>query len=351
MSPRPPARSSRHDSEDRAGHVPGVSRLRSRGIDALVLRTSGGARALIALTGATLLSWHVPTSEGLLDLVDGYRDAAELEAQDGVRNGILAPFSNRVADARYVFEGSSYDLLPRQPPGGRLVYHGLLRTVETRLVGARSAGDGVELVVGTRLRGGDHPGYPFDLDLAVTYALAENALDVQVAVRNAGARPAPYACGWHPYFRLSPAAVDDLELTVPAETLIRTDDRLIPLAGASGTVPLDSLPAMDFRTGPRIGARVIDACYADLAASADGLLRTRLFDTATGRALTVWQEHGLLHVFTGDTLARGRRRSIALEPVELPTNAFNEPRFAPALRLEPGATRSFSFGVRAEIPA
>lgn len=53
-----------------------------------------------------------------------------------------------------------------------------------------------------------------------------------------------------------------------------------------------------------------------------------------------------MHVFTGDTLARDRRRSIALEPVETPTNAFNQAELADAITLQPGETRSFRFGVR-----
>lgn len=53
-----------------------------------------------------------------------------------------------------------------------------------------------------------------------------------------------------------------------------------------------------------------------------------------------------MHVFTGDTLARDRRHSIALEPVETPTNAFNHQELADAITLQPGETRGFRFGVR-----
>jgi aldose 1-epimerase len=56
-----------------------------------------------------------------------------------------------------------------------------------------------------------------------------------------------------------------------------------------------------------------------------------------------------VHVFTGDTLARDRRRSVAIEPVEVPTNAFNDPSQADAIRLEPGRSRTFSFGVTARL--
>jgi aldose 1-epimerase len=59
----------------------------------------------------------------------------------------------------------------------------------------------------------------------------------------------------------------------------------------------------------------------------------------------VFQERGLMHVFTGDTLARRPRGALALEPVEFMTNAFNRPECREALALAPGAERSFRFGV------
>jgi hypothetical protein len=59
----------------------------------------------------------------------------------------------------------------------------------------------------------------------------------------------------------------------------------------------------------------------------------------------VWQETGFMHVFTGDTLPRDQRASIAIEPVEVMTNAFNRAEFAAAIPLPPGQTRRFRCGV------
>jgi galactose mutarotase-like enzyme len=82
---------------------------------------------------------------------------------------------------------------------------------------------------------------------------------------------------------------------------------------------------------------------------ADGLIRCRLRDPATGRQLTIWQRGGLIHVFTGDTLARDPRRSIAIEPVEVMTNSFNRPDCETLIRLAPGATRSFACGAEFDV--
>jgi len=103
---------------------------------------------------------------------------------------------------------------------------------------------------------------------------------------------------------------------------------------------------MDFRGANPVGQRVIDACYADLQFGPDGRAETVLRDPKTGRELRIWQESGFMHVFTGDTLPRGRRKSIAIEPVEAMTNSFNRDEFKTAITIDPGQSRRFRCGVR-----
>ncbi|SEC72842.1 aldose 1-epimerase [Streptomyces sp. 3213] len=311
----------------------------------------GAVRAVLALRGATLLSWQVGHGAAgqLTELTDGYRDEVELRSQDGVRAGLLAPFPNRVADGRYRRGGRDHDLLPGRV-GDRTVYHGFAREAPFRLVAATMTPDSARLLLrSTSIRPGRYPGYPFALDLDVEYTIGRRDLGVEIRATNVGETTAPYAAGWHPYFTLS-RPVDDLVLHIPAHTLIRTDASLIPLRGKDALLPLDRCPDMDFRTPRRLGDAVIDACFADLSPGPDGRTETVLSDPATGAELRVWQHGGYLHVFTGDTLARDRRGSIALEPVEVPTDAFNRPELAAALSLEPGRRREFRFGV-AYVPS
>lgn len=306
----------------------------------------GSTRAVVALHGATLLSWQVAPEAGAepKELTDGYHDEKELLAQDGVRAGLLAPFPNRVADGRYRYGGEDHDLLPGVH-GERLIYHGFAREAPFVLAEADTAPDAARLLLRTSIRPDSHPGYPFALDLTVVYTFTADEVGIEIGATNVGGTTAPYAAGWHPYFTLS-RPIDDLTLRVPADTLIRTDAALIPLPGEGGRLPLDDRPDMDFRSPRRLGDAVIDACYADLAPGSDGRMETVLTDPATGEELRIWQHGGYLHVFTGDTLARDRRASIALEPVETTTDAFNRPEHSAALALEPGRTRSFAFGVR-----
>jgi aldose 1-epimerase len=306
----------------------------------------GSVRAVLALRGATLLSWQVRRGAAgrPAELTDGYRDEAELLSQDGVRAGLLAPFPNRVADGRYRWRGQDHDLLPGRH-GDRTIYHGFAREAPFELVSATATADSAHVLLRTgRITPDRYPGYPFALDLEVEYTVSGSELAVGIRATNVGETSAPYAAGWHPYFSLS-RPVDDLVLQIPAHTLIRTDASLIPLRGEDALLPLDRCPDMDFRTPRRLGGAVIDACFAGLSPGPGGRAETVLSDPATGDELRVWQYGGYMHVFTGDTLARDRRASIALEPVETMTDAFNRPEHAAALSLEPGRRREFRFGV------
>ena len=316
------------------------------GEEVLVAQSEDGtARAVVAKSGATLLSWELQRDSDWLELTDGYRDRAELLEQSGVRNGVLAPFPNRVADGRYRFHTRDHDLLPGVH-GDRTVYHGFARTLPFTVESAATAPDYARLVLRTdEIRPGRFDGYPFALDLTVTYTIEIDQITLEIHAVNTGMTTAPYAAGWHPYFQLG-TGIDDLELRVPSGTLIRTDDALIPTDGPDCRIDLDRLPEMDLRNGSPIGDRVIDACYADLRYGVDGQAETTLRDPKTGRRLRIWQTSGFMHIFTGDTLPRDRRRSVAIEPVEVMTNAYNRPEFASVLALEPGQERRFRCGVR-----
>lgn len=311
---------------------------RARGVGPTVALRAGGAELVVALLGATPLRWTVPLGSGPWDVLDGYRDGDELAGQDGVRNGFMAPFCNRVEDARYRFDGQVFDLLPGSRD--RVVYHGLVRTEPFTVVDQHEDAT----TAGARLRcaalaDGTAAGYPFAVVVDVALGLTATSLTVEITGRNVGRRAAPFASGWHPYFRLPGApTVDALHLTVPSRFAVRTDAELVPLPGDLAFRPHDGA-----RWAP-VGDDVVDAAFGDLRAPG-GVATTTIGAPATGVHLALRQAGGLVHVFTGDTLARDRRASLAVEPVEAMTDAFNRPEWADRLRLEPGGHRSFRFQV------
>lgn len=308
-----------------------------------------GLRLRVARHGAALLGFEVTRDGVRHDYAAGYRDAAEVVSRPGSRFAILAPFAGRVADARYRFDGREQDLEPGVSGAERASRHGFVRDADFDIATMHADDGSATLTLATQqIR--PRPGYPHAVDLAVTFTLDAGGLTLESLMRNVGDNAAPCFFGWHPYFQLADGMVDDWELQIPAQTLIRTDANLIALPGSAAYVDLDDAPALDFREPRLIGGSILDQGYTDLDADADGRIRTRLRDPASGRSVAVWQEHGVMHAFTADTISRGVRRAVALEPMECMANAFNRDDCAAAIRLEPGAARRFRCGVEI-IPA
>ena len=311
---------------------------------------AGGREVRIACHGAALLSFTLRAANGMRrDIAAGYQNATEIAERPGSRFAIMAPFAGRVADARYTFDGQAQDLQPGTSGSARASRHGFVRDADFSIVALAADDASARVTLGTSaIR--PQPGYPYAIDLRVTFTLEAGGITLEALMRNVGAEAAPCFFGWHPYFAVGESTVDAWELQIPAQSLIRTGADLIALAGAQAYVALDDAPALDFREPRVIGASILDQGYTELEADADGRVRTHLRDPVGGWAVAVWQERGVLHAFTADTVARDVRHAVALEPMECMANAFNRPECAAAIRLEPGAERRFLCGVEVTAP-
>ncbi|MEE6272493.1 aldose 1-epimerase [Georgenia sp. MJ206] len=329
--------------------------------ESTVVVRCGGARLAVAERGATVLSWAVPGADGdLVDLADGYRSAEELVAQELAAFAVMAPFSNRIRGARYTFDGVEHDLQPGVPEDEREIMHGLVRGVTWEVVDAPTDGAGhrevpdgaagdttprggpapgdaeAHVSLTTSIRPEDHPGYPFAVDLRVTYTLGPRSLAIEIEAVNAGEVTAPVALGWHPYFQLpGHDDVDGLELKVPALARVVADDAGIPLEGSAAFERVEG-PV----TWTPIGdAELDDAFVVPVSA---GEVRTVLRSPRTGASIEVFQrpgEAGIMHVYTGDTLPARQREAVAMEPVALMTDAFNRVECESLVPLKPGGRR------------
>ena len=318
-----------------------------QGEPTVVLRC-GGAGLEVADTGATVLSWSVERPDGeVVELADGYESADELREQESAAFAVMVPFSNRVRGARYSFAGVEHDLQPGVPEEERQIMHGLVRDVRWDLADVSTGTDDdgepeARAALTTSIRPGDHDGYPFALDVRVTYVLGARSLAMELETANVGEGLAPVSLGWHPYFRLpGHDVVDGLQLRVDGRVGVVTDEANIPLDGAAAFEkverPVSWMP---------IGEAEIDAAY--FVPPENGIVSTMLRSPRTRDVLELLQypqEAGLVHVFTGDTLPARRRASVAMEPVGLMTDAYNRPECADDLPLEPGATRRLRTGV------
>ena len=122
--------------------------------------------------------------------------------------------------------------------------------------------------------------------------------------------------------------------------MLHTDERGIPVGTAAGRGD-----RLDFRQPRPIGATKLDNAFTDLERDDDGLARVELRHPDDGPALSLWldESYPYLQLFTGDPLPSVNRRSLAVEPMTCPANAFRSGEAL--LVLEPGESATATWGI------
>ncbi|MDQ5832128.1 MAG: aldose 1-epimerase family protein, partial [Actinomycetota bacterium] len=255
------------------------------------------------------------------------------EMSSSGRGQVLLPWPNRIEDGSYEYEGQRHQL-PIDDPEEQDAIHGLVRW-SAWAVGEREQH---RVVMEHALH--PQPGYPFSLAISIEYLLRDDGLQVTTTAANVGRVPCPYGCGAHPYLTLGTPKVDSLVLRAPGRTVLRSDGRGLPV----GSEPVEGTE-FDFRRRRPMAETRLDNAFTDLERDGDGLARVTLEDPASDRGLSLWvdESYPYLMLFTGDPLPDVARRSLAVEPMTCPPNAF---RSGDALvRLEPGRSFTSSWGI------
>lgn len=295
--------------------------------------TNGGTRAVIGSVAAVLRSLTV----------DGIRlnEPIADDERPGYANGIvLAPWPNRVADARWTYAGEPQRLAVTEPDRMNAL-HGLLRWADYEV--RQRTPDAV--VLGAIIP--PQEGWPFLLDTWVEYRALPDGLAVRHGVRNRSAERAPYGTGAHAYLRVGDAPVEDLVVTLHADGFIETDERLNPVAehDVDGTI-------YDLRPGVRVGdiGGRLDTAFTRVRHRPGGEV-ARLTDPSTGRSLVLAQDADwhYAQVFTPTDFpaATGPRQAITIEPMTAPPNALNTGEGL--IWLEPGEEWSGGWELRLAV--
>lgn len=287
-----------------------------------------GQRLTVVEVGGGIRSY---TTAGGDPILDGYdRD----EMCSGGRGQLLAPWPNRLADGSFEWDGQRLQTAITEVEAGNAI-HGLVRWAAwtTEIAATDSA------TLAHRLH--PQPGWPWTLDLAVTYTLSASGLEVRTSMANRSERACPVGFGWHPYLYAFGGRVDDCILAVPARTAYTSDHRGLP--SGRGDVTGTEL---DFTEGRVIGSAQMDVCFTDLERDGRGRCTVRLDGPGPGSAsLWVDQTYSHLMVFSGDTLGEVDRRrcGLAVEPM---TGAPNLLRTGDGRRiLEPGEDMEATWGL------
>ena len=257
---------------------------------------------------------------------------------------VLAPWPNRVRDARWLYEGEPQQLDITDPSRGNAI-HGLLRNTAYRVLERTDAA----VTLGATI----HPqhGYPFLVETRVRYALADDGLTATHSARNLGTVAAPWAVGTHPYLRVGEVPVERLALEVRGASYLELDDRLVPVAVHA----IEPGGAFDLSASRILGELDLNVAYQDVATGPAGAAvltapdggRTVLWQDEAFRWLQVYTPRDFPHVAADGSETPAL--AVALEPMSAAPDALNSGEGL--AWLAPGESWEASWGVRYEEKA
>ncbi|MER7168671.1 aldose 1-epimerase family protein [Micromonospora sp. NPDC000207] len=290
--------------------------------------SAAGHEAVVVEVGGGLRAYRHDD----VDYLDGY---AVDEVCPGSAGQVLAPWPNRIRDGRYTFDGVGYRLALTEPGRG-VALHGLVNWARWRLVEQTPDAVTVEYDLPPQ------PAYPWALRVRGRWSVGPDGLRVEHEATNLATATAPFGFSVHPYLRLPGVAVDDLTLEVPARKRLVVDSRLLPV----GATPVAGTE-YDYTEPRRIGDAQLDTAFGEVVRDADGGSAVSLTGPDGSAGVTVWadRQFGWWQVFTGDALTGERhRRSVAVEPMTCPPDAFRSGR--DLIKLAPGETWRGAWGLR-----
>ena len=254
-------------------------------------------------------------------VLDTNTQSSDLRQNILSKGNFLAPFPNRIADGKYTFEGNAHQLEINEKERGNAL-HGLIFQRPFTLHASAECNKGIIATFKTQISKNNFKGYPFAIEILISFILKEKELRIGMIGNNIGTTNAPFGVGWHPYMTTG-KNIDNLHLTLPARSILETDQgkELIPTG--------NKLPN-DFGTKKRrIGDCCFDTCFTDLERQSVHFENIELFmDTKMQYVQIYTPEH---------------RTAIAIEPMSCAPNAFNNGMGLEVLK--PQESISYHFGI------
>ncbi len=291
---------------------------------ALVLPFAGGAINRLVL--------H--SGNKLVELLDGYSSPRDMQATQATsfKGCSLFPFPNRVSGGTYSFDSKQYQLIRNFPQEDNAI-HGLVFDKPFELLMQKNGERECRLRLGYSPLSCE-PGYPFSYRLEYEYRFrADNGFSCTTGITNNSDTAMPVGHGWHPYFSLEAASIDELLLQFPARELIEVDSRKIP-TGRSRAYD-------DFGQPRPLGSIVLDSCFR-LDCSGKQV-EIGLTNRQNRMSLRIWMETGAEKYNFLQLYTPPMRRSIAIEPMSCAPDAFNNGNGL--IRLLPGRSIVMTWGV------
>ncbi len=314
-----------------------------------VLTNAHGLKATLITYGATLTKVETPDRNGKFDVITLYLDSLEQYlAGHPYFGSTVGRYANRIAEARFVLDGTEYKLAANTPPNH---LHGGVKGFDKYVWEAEPVeGDSFVGVRFSRTSPDGEEGYPGTLQVQVTYSLTnDNRLQIEYTATTD--KPTVLNLTNHAYWNLAGAGSGDVldhELVLNADRYLPVDQQLIPTGQVA---PVEGTP-MDFRTPHTIGERIeqvtggYDHCYVLVKKPGEELsLAARVREPKSGRVMEIYTTQPAVQFYTGNFLdgsltVAGRpckkHYAFCLETQHYPDSP-NRPEF-PSTVLRPGQT-------------
>jgi aldose 1-epimerase len=191
-------------------------------MDPITLRSGPLGVVLSPVVGGAIARFWAQGSEGTGSAVELLRPAPHLaiERRDPWAMACfpLVPWSSRIHEGRFAFDGRTVTLAPNRPPE-RHAIHGLGFQTAWSVEHLRPA-----LAVLEHRHAPD--AWPWAYRAVQRIALTPAGLELELALTNEGDAAMPAGLGWHPYFPRTP----ETTLTARVGGLWLTDAEILPVA-------------------------------------------------------------------------------------------------------------------------
>lgn len=267
---------------------------------------TGEKVVILPKIGAALLELELICDHKLIPIVH-LPGQKSIHENDLYPSALLAPWVNRVRNGNYSFDGRNYQLPINEPNLGNAI-HGFLARKPFEIFEKKCTHEFAEVSFSHNYLG-DFQGFPFPFLFTLTYQLKRNGvLTVHFNCKNTGDKNMPFACGWHPYFKIANAEIRHLEIKFSPKLKYISDAQMIPMAEET----------VSFSMPVRFSETTLDHVFK-LENQSDHL--TELTDTQSKISLFLKQnsvEFPYLVVF-----APASENCVAIEPMSGNTDAFN----------------------------
>lgn len=269
---------------------------------------NGESAEILLDLGATLKSLHLRVQGELLNVIAIPQSKKyTLAENDLYPSALLCPWVNRVRNGNYSFLGKNYQLPINEPALGNAIHGFLARRKFT--LGNQTIQDDFAKVKLTYEYLGDFVGFPFPFRFEWEFTLFQSGkLDVSFNCQNTGGGDMPFACGWHPYFRIPGTLVEDYHIHFKGKSRFLSDSQMIPMKEE----PIDIPKGLSFKSNQ------IDHVFRLYQEKAHV---TQLTDIKKNRALFVQQSSEIFPFLV--VFAPANEDCVAIEPMTANTDAMN----------------------------